>query len=776
MIIDFNDNWIYCERGGECIPVSLPHDGMICGRRDGDGVQNIGWFHGVDAQYTKHFVKPCGENFFLEFEGVYKDAEIFINGKFAASHFYGYTGFTVDVTELIHDGENTVSVSVHNSDQPNGRWYTGTGIYRPVKLYALPREYILISGISVKTLSVDPARVEVKVKTCGEGELAVALSRGNSVVCQNTVAVRGAINETSLVFDVDNPELWSVDNPALYTCRVTFCGDERELAFGIRTVSVDRQHGFTINGERVVLRGACVHHDNGILGARCYAESERRKVSLLKSCGYNAIRCAHNPCSHALLDACDTLGMLVLDEYTDMWYVHKTKYDYATRVEDNYDADLNAMIDKDFSHPSVVMYSLGNEVAESGEKRGLELLGKMIETVKKRDDRPVTVGINPFFNFLYSIGLGQYSDKKANRSPNKKVGSEFFNMLAGKFGAGFMKTMAKLRGCDKKTREAYSMCDIAGYNYGIERYDRDLKKYGGRIILGTETFCADAFDFFEKAKGNNAVIGDFVWAGMDYLGEVGVGAWEYRDYAPVPATRFGWISAGSGRIDLTGNLLGEALYTRVAFELDDIHIAASPRPIGQKHSPSAWKFSDALSFWCGEIGKTYRVEVYSRAHTVELMLNGKKLSRRRTKKARAVFRAKFEAGELTAVGYNERGEEVCRTSLHSPGEATRLYISAEQKNSRDSIYYLQIYYGDESGAWKPSARGEVSVSVAGGKLLALGNACPFNAHGYCRDVTDTYYGRALAVVETDGVATVTASDGKNTCFATVGGMAKSLND
>ena len=275
------------------------------------------------------------------------------------------------------------------------------------------------------------------------------------------------------------------------------------------------------------------------------------RIRILLDAGYNAIRSAHNPCSKALLRACDEMGMLVMDEYIDGWYIHKTKYDYADEILENYRKDLKDMVDKDYNHPSVIMYSTGNEVSETAQKKGISLTKSPTDRLHELDStRPVSCGINIFFNFLSSMGFGVYSDKKAdeaaeNAKKKKAVGSEFYNTVAGIFGAGFMKTGATLYPCDVKTRDAYANMDVAGYNYGIKRYHHDLKKYPKRIILGSETFCADAYRFMQEAKRDKRIIGDFVWAAQDYLGEVGIGAWEYKDYAPRFDGGCGWVSAGS---------------------------------------------------------------------------------------------------------------------------------------------------------------------------------------------------------------------------------------
>ena len=360
--------------------------------------------------------------------------------------------------------------------------------------------------------------------------------------------------------------------PQLYTLQAAYGTDTAAARFGIRSLAWGRE-GLLLNGSRIILQGACIHHDNGLLGAVCHPDAVRRKVRILHENGYNAIRSAHNPCSKALLDACDEQGMLVMDEYIDHWYIHKTEHDYVDYFNDWWRSDLESMVKKDYNHPCVILYSTGNEVSETAQKKGIALTKQLTRYLHRLDDtRPVTCGVNIFFNFLSSIGFGVYSDKKAKKQAEdatkkkKAVGSQFFNNLAGLLGSEFMKHGATLHGCDVKTRDAFANMDIAGYNYGIYRYEHDLKKYPDRLILGSETFCSDAYRFRELAKKEPRLIGDFVWAGMDYLGEVMVGSWEYADNAPRFDGGLGWVSAGSGRIDLTGKPLGEALYTRVALE------------------------------------------------------------------------------------------------------------------------------------------------------------------------------------------------------------------
>ncbi|MCC8181956.1 MAG: DUF4982 domain-containing protein [Clostridiales bacterium] len=774
--IAFNDNWTCRHLDGldTAKPVTLPHDAMLAEARtpDSPGGTNTGWFEGHDYCYEKTFQAPAEwaeKNVLLEFEGVYHNAEVWLNGEQAAFHPYGYTGFRVSLDGKLRYGEeNQVRVIARNADQPNSRWYSGAGIYRPVWLHVLPLAHICPDGVRVSTRSIDPPQVQVQVLTQGEAPLSVQLLDGERLL--TTVELPGTTRTASVT--LRGGQLWSPEHPKLYTCRATFGEDVQETAFGIRTVECDSRRGFCINGEQVILRGACIHHDNGLLGAAAHPQAEERKIRLLLENGYNAIRSAHNPCSRAMLDACDRLGMLVMDEYVDMWYIHKTQYDYASCMEQQWRQDLTDIVEKDFNHPSVVMYSIGNEVSETAQPRGIELTGQMRDLLHELDSRPVTCGINIFFNYLSSMGFGVYSDDKAKKEaekaeknqgkPGKKkaVGSEFFNNLAGLMGSGFMKFGATLHGSNVKTREAFAKLDVAGYNYGINRYEGDFKRYPDRVIVGSETFCADAARFWDLAKEHPALIGDFVWAGMDYLGELGIGAWEYADYAPEFDHGVGWLTAGSGRLDITGKPSGEAAYTQVAFELSPIRIGVVPADHAfDRHSPSAWRMSNTFESWSwnGAEGKETQVEVYSRGAEVALLLNGQELGRKkRAKNCRTPFRVTYQPGELTAVAYDENGAELYRTSLHSAGDETLLTLSPETETvSSDGLCYVRLKYTDEEGEVKPLVRGDVHVTVQGGTLLGLGSACPYNERGYLTDTTDTYYGEALAIVKPDGAGTVT---------------------
>lgn len=780
-----------CRHLGDTAPgktVTLPHDAMLAEPRTAlsAGGTNTGWYEGYDYEYRRTLTVPenaLADTHILEFEGVYHNAEVWLNGQKAAFRPYGYTNFYVDCAPYLHAGENELRVIARNADQPNSRWYSGAGIYRPVQLWTAGGAHIALNGVKIRTLSLDPAVVEVRVKTTAPGTVRLTVDDLPAVQQESD-------GEAVFALTLDNARLWTPETPNLYTCRVSFADDVVTETFGVRKVEWGTD-GFLLNGKRYIIQGACIHHDNGLLGAVCDPDAVARKVRLLKENGYNAIRSAHNPCSKALLAECDRQGMLVMDEYIDHWYIHKTEHDYVDYFNEWWRQDLTDMVEKDYNHPCVVLYSTGNEVSETAQKRGIALTKEMTDFLHGLDDsRPVTCGVNIFFNFLSSIGFGVYSDEKAKKEAEraekakqrgekaarkKAVGSQFFNNLAGLLGDEFMKRGATLHGCDVKTRDAFANMDIAGYNYGIYRYKHDLKKYPQRLILGSETFCNDAYKFRELAKQEPRLVGDFVWAGMDYLGEVMVGSWEYADYAETFDGGPGWVSAGSGRIDLTGKPLGEALYTRVALEADNgPYIAVCPvNHTGDRHSPSAWKMTNAMPSWSwtGCEGRKANVEVYARAARVELVLNGHTVGSKTLKNdCLARFSIPYESGTLEAVSYDAADHEIGRCKLQSAGGTTCLTLDAEEPTVKPGrLCYIRLRYTDENGITKPLARGNIQVQVRGGTLVGLGSACPFNKHSYLDSETDTYYGEALAIVRMgDGEAmTIAASDGEYSAELTV---------
>lgn len=757
MKLDFCGGWTCCRTDAldARYPVTLPHDAMLSEKRvyDSRGGKNIGWYEGGDYLYEKEFEVPEiyeNQTVILEFEGIYHNAAVALNGKDASYSGYGYNGFFVYADSFLKEGKNKVSVIARNSDQPNSRWYTGTGIFRPVTLHILPKKHFLLEGIRVTTIDYKRRKIRISAELSEPGEAQFEIMDGEKCLYRR---IASGMEKAETEMELPGTQTWSCGNPKMYTLLARFGEDVQEIPFGIRSITVSSREGFCINGERVILRGACIHHDNGILGACAYADAEARKVRLLKKAGYNALRSAHNPCSKALMEACDREGILIMDEYVDVWYIHKTMHDYAGNVEKNYRRDLCAIVKKDYNHPSVVLYSLGNEVAETGEKKGIQLCGRMRDYLHEEDGtRPVTCGVNLFFNFLYSLGFGVYSDEKAEKEPEKEVGSAFYNKLAAIMGDSFMKFGATLPGSDIKTRDAYANLDIAGYNYGIWRYKKDIKRYPQRVILGTETFCADAPLFWKLANRYTAVIGDFVWPGITYHGEVPYTGWKKENGKPVFTGSPDWAAAGSGRLDMNGREWSEADYTKVVFGLKPIAVGVIPLNLSdEKFDISAWDLTCALSSWSweGYEGKKTKIEVYSRAASAELFLNGRSLGRKKLKNCRCVFKARYEPGTLTAVAYTASGEEDARTNLRTAGSETQLL--AEVEEGTKELYFVNLRYTDSDGVLKPLVQGKIQVQAEGGKLLALGSARPLNPGSYLTDNTDTYYGEAMAVVRPEGV-------------------------
>ncbi len=787
--VDFNKGWTckcLTREEGPAYPVTLPHDAMRTEARTNEsaGEGNLGWYIGGDYVYRKAFTLPeelRGKQLLLEFESVYRNAEVSLNGEKIAFRPYGYTNFYVDLTGKLKDGENVLEVIARNADQPNSRWYSGTGIYRPVWLWTASEKYIPVNGIRITTTDYKTGSISVTVKTSQPGTVKVEILDGAKTVA--SAAGESADGQANFYIKIPSCKLWSTEQPNLYTCRVTFGDDLVEEPFGMRTLAWDPDRGITINGKRVILRGACIHHDNGILGACAFPEAEERRVRLHKENGYNALRSSHYPCSKAMLAACDKLGVLMMDEYIDHWYIHKTKYDYVPYFDEWWKQDLTDMVDKDYNHPCVILYSTGNEVAETAQPKGIALTAEMTNWLHTCDPtRPVTCGINIFFNFLNSIGMGAYSDDKAEKAaanaekpqkPKKKAaGSEFYNMLAVKVGDKFMKWGATLPPCDWKTKDAYAAMDVAGYNYGLWRYKHDLKKYPNRLILGSETFCKDAYAFWEIAKDNPRIVGDFVWTGMDYLGEVGEGCAEYSDYKfdDEPCRR---LTGGNGRIDLLGKRRAEACYTLVALEQ-----AKGPFigviPVYQTEHPAitGWQLTKALESWSwrGCTDKEAKVEVYARAAEVELLLNEKSVGRKKMNNTVWVtFKVPYADGTLTAVSYGTSGKEIGRCSLKTAGEKTVLQVQPEEKTvAPEGLSFVWLRYTDPAGIWKPMEKHQVQVSVENGTLMGVGSANPYAVGNLAGDKIHTFYGEAMAIVRANesGPVRLTVTDEQGTKVTT----------
>ena len=745
MVLDFNEGWTIKRTNGESVLVTLPHDAMLTEKRYAscrNGVQS-GYFPGGKYTYEKRFTidtSDIGKFITLLFEGVYRNATVLVNGREAAFHSYGYTEFTVDISDLIRAGENVVSVIADNSLVPNCRWYSGSGIYRPVSLLVQARVHI--TDVSIKTHSYAPAIIEVAATASEQVPLTVEIHDGQQLVA------RGSVGQ----FEIPNAKLWSAETPHLYTCTASCGNDSQTIRFGIRKLEWSAKTGLLINGEETLLRGGCIHHDNGVLGACGFSDADYRRVKILKEQGFNALRMAHNPASRAMLDACDELGMYVMDEAFDGWYIPKDYHDYSRQFFDGYKSDLASMVKKDMNHPCVILYSIGNEVSETVEKKGIALSAEMRDFIKSLDDtRPVTCGVNVLLDVYASLGIGIYRDKgryKPELLPEdrvykeKKTGSAFFNAMTGKLG-GLMFFMSKGTLAEQIVSRFAPSVDIVGLNYASSRYDTDLQKYKERMMVGTETMAADLPYNWERVKKHKALIGDFVWAAWDYLGEACIGDWTYHSYNGLP------LLAGQGMIDITGKPLASMAFMQTVWGFrKEPFIAVSPlNHAGERPSTGAWQFTNAIDSWTwhGYEGKTATVEVYADAYTVRLELNGELVGSKKLKGYRTKFKVKYVSGTLTAVALDESGKEISRSSLKTAGKKMMLTVRDEPTSGK--LHFIPIEFTDEKGNLLPYVEQPVTVKVEGAKLLGLGSALCKTDERYDSDTFTSYRGRLLAVVQ-----------------------------
>lgn len=740
--IPFNDRWLCNGK-----PVTLPHDAQISELRSASASDGgHGYFPGGVYTYEKTFIVPnewAGRKVLIEFEGVYRNCTVSLNGREIGSHRYGYTGFALPL-ELNCGEENTLTVVADNSQIPNSRWYTGSGIYRPVWLHIGGEDRIEYRGVKITTLSIDPAVVKVEVDATADAK--VELLEGDTVVASG---VPGEIT-------VPNARLWSDETPNLYVCRVTVGEDVVEEKFGIRKIEWSPR-GLFINGKETLLRGGCVHHDNGVLGAAAYDESEWRRVRILKEAGFNAIRSAHNPCSRALLEACDHYGMYMMDESFDMWYNRKTKNDYGLDFETHWAEDTAEMVAKDYNHPSVIFYSIGNEVAEPGEARGLDYGKKQVELIHSLDStRAVTCGLNLMIMDRAAKGNGIYQDidknqeeiKKANKASNAdpQNASLMFNIMVSFVGTGMNKGGNSPK-VDALATPIIDALDIAGYNYGSGRYPLEGKLHPERIIFGSETFPQDIYKNWEQVKKLPYLLGDFMWTGWDYLGEAGIGAWSYTGGLPFNRP-YPWVLAGAGVIDICGTPDGSCRYASTVWGLENVpRIAVKPvNHPGVRVSRSVWRGTNAIESWAWAdcAGNKAEIEVYSDAHCVELHLGSKCLGKKKLKECKAIFKTRYAPEALTAVAYAADGTETGRSSL-LPATG-KLSLKVHPEESRSDIVYIPVEIVGENGIVESGADRKLTVAVDGGELLGFGSANPCHTEQYHTGTFTSYHGRALAVV------------------------------
>ncbi|WP_174189382.1 glycoside hydrolase family 2 protein, partial [Nocardia barduliensis] len=629
----FGDRWTVTAEGAPPIEVALPHDAMLAEPRSADApsASSGAYFPGGRYTYRKRWLAPDvppGHRVFLRFEGIARVSTIVVNGEEFAGAPNAYRDIEVDVTDALRpDGVNDIEVVADNSEQPNSRWYTGSGIHRPVWWQLRGPVTLGKHGIRVRTLSIGaPALVEVELRFANPDRrtvrAGVELSSGGAVVAAESASTDGS--SARIVLEVPEPRLWSADEPNLYDCVVVLRADEQVLderhsRVGLRTVALDARRGLLINDIPVLLRGGNIHHDNGVIGSLALPAAERRRARILKENGFNAVRSAHNPLSAAMLDACDEVGLYVMDETTDVWWNAKTRYDDARTFLDQWPVDLDEMVLRDRNHPSVIMYSISNENGETAARAGIELARLMTARIHELDGtRPVTAGVNIALNAFAKRDAVPPTEPAAAGEPlmdkMKKLDSTGFNIVA-QFVTPAVHAVTRSKRADLGTRGIFDILDVAGYNYGANRFRRDADAHPARIMVGTEDMPGDIVRIWPLVEQIPNLIGDFLWAGWDYLGEVGVGHWVYgRRWAGL-IKPYPFVSSGCGVIDITGRPGAPAALARAVWSPDTPPtIAVRPLDVsGERVAKAAWRPSDAVDSWSwrGRDGQRAHVEVYS---------------------------------------------------------------------------------------------------------------------------------------------------------------------
>lgn len=708
--------------------VNLPHDWSIehsisekvpAGNDGGYRVAGIAW-------YRKELMVPAslkGEKVYLYFEGVYMNSSIYVNGQLIGGHPYGYTSFFCDATSAIIPGKkNVVAVRVDNSQQKNCRWYSGSGIYRHVWLIHTPKVHIENWGVAVHTPQVSASQATVQVKTMLNNEtsvdkevkVTVKVADAEDAVSTVIIPARGK-KEVIQKLKVSHPKLWDINAPNLYDAHISILDNDKIIdtysqSFGIRTIHYSVK-GFFLNGRKLELNGGCVHHDNGILGAAAFDRAEFRKVQMMKSAGFNALRTSHNLPSEAFLEACDRLGMLVIDEAFDGWRESKTPHDYATLFDKYWQQDIEGMVLRDLNHPSIIAWSIGNEVIERKKIEVVATAHKLASKIREYDNRPITSALAAWDSDW-----------------------DIYDPLAAEL-------------------------DITGYNYMIHKHAEDHQRVPDRVMWQTESYAKDTYRNWSLVHDFDYIIGDFIWTGIDYLGESGIGRWWYDGDVPgehYERPLYPWHAAYCGDIDLTGWRKPISHYRNLLYNDTEKLYMAVREPDGYygKIRTGLWTAYPTWESWNwpGYEGKDIEVEVYSKYPIVRLYLDDKLVGEKgigRETEMKAVFSLPFKPGTLKVEGV-ENGVVKDTKMLSSASEPVAIRTKVENREMKADgadLSFVQIEIVDREGRVCPNASVELEAIVTGsGELAALGNADIKDPDTYVDQIHKTWKGRALAVV------------------------------
>jgi beta-galactosidase len=739
--------------------VDLPHDWSIEDLpettspfdRDAISQANGGFTTGGTGWYRKNlFIADSlkGRILNILFEGVYMNAECWVNGQLLGDHPYGYTSFYFDITKLVRFGaDNVIAVKVRNEGE-NSRWYSGSGIYRHVWLIAKDTLHITEWGTAISTRDVSARKATITVHTDvanqGHGQSEVQLvttlidRQGKEVAHAETVNTvqSGEHRLFSQDLEIEQPQRWSTGDPALYNARVEVyqqgkLADAENTSFGIRSITIDPVNGMMLNETPLKLKGGCFHHDNGPLGSKAFDRAEERKVELLKASGFNAIRCSHNPPSPALLAACDRLGMLVMDEAFDMWKDGKNPHDYHLFFNDWWQRDVESMVNRDRNHPSVIMWSIGNEIPNRETPEVVALAKTIGDYIRHIDPtRPVTSAVN---------------DLRPDKDP-------YFATL-----------------------------DIAGYNYAAggdhmqkSLYEQDHIRVPQRIMVGTESYPLEAFQSWMDVLDYPWVIGDFVWTAFDYIGEASIGwrgYWQEQNFFP-------WNLAWCGDLDICGWKRPQSFYRDALWKENQLSVFVTPPTPSFALNParqswSKWHWLDAVPDWnwIGSENMPLEVTVYSSCERVELFLNGKSLGSKnvnRESRYMASWQVPFQPGTLKAVGYT--GKKTTATSeLRTAREPVKMTLTADRKEIKadgQDLCYITVELTDENGVRNPRADDLIDFDISGpATIIGVGNANPVSLESYTAPQRNAWQGRCLVIVRAG------REPGKITLTARTEGMA-----
>jgi beta-galactosidase len=736
------------------MPVHLPHDWSIVDYAIQDSLhqgpffknlpegQAVGYLRDGTAWYRKEYLSPedlNGKSVILGFDGVQTQTELWLNGELIGENVYGYTPFEFDITAALKDpGEiNVIAVKTVNPGQ-NSRWFAGAGIYREVSISVLNPVSISPWGVFISTPTVSPEKAEVRVevttsnKTALPAELSFelrAISPGGQKTTINSQSLTAGPKSSTVLHasgHMENPALWSPELPNLYKAEVVLLANGEEvdrysLQFGVRSIEYSVEDGFLLNGQEILMKGACMHHDNGLLGATAFREAEFRRVRIMKDNGYNAIRTSHNPPSKHFLDACDQYGMLVIDESFDHWLEAKKPRDYSNYFKEWHVKDIQAMVKRDRNHPSVVMWSFGNEVKERADPEGIKTGLDLIDAIREVDEtRPVTQAIcgfwdNPGKEWSYSEG-------------------------------------------------AFSIVDIGGYNYQFLNYEADHKLYPDRLMYGSESVPQHAWENWEMVKRHKYVLGDFVWTGMDYMGESGIGHTRLVSEdteGPNMLKPWPWYIAWCGDIDILGNKKPQSYYRDILWGESKLEMmVVKPVPEGKKSELSYWGWYNELPSWNweGEEGLPIKVRVYSAYPEVTLELNGERVGRRTLDSLDryvAEFELTYAPGELKAMGFQD-GEERESITLNTTGEPVRLHLDPEVQvisPDKNSLVFIKVTSQDSEGRRVLENDRVLDVKVRGpADLLAAGNAAPQHQGSFTDETFRLFRGQGMIIIRSTGEA------------------------